>query len=160
MKKINKSQADNKIPKIIKKVSSPIKSVKKNRISIFKILFGLSAIYSLIFGVFVLKDSIMNKGLNLEMVTDNIIPGSLATRAVASGSEIEDSDLINRISRHIKIPNETVTVIGKVNDPEALEGRSDFYSGVKKDYYIVSYPSVSIMYDAKLDKVIKSTPVK
>ena len=122
--------------KILRKI---LKSKKKQRV--FRALVAIFAIV-LISGVSLYGLSAIAK----------------AAMSYYSGSSSEVSsnyDIINKISKQVKLPTEEVKVLLKVKNPESLKQEADFYKDVKKDDYILVYPSLAIIYDANLDKVVK-----
>lgn len=81
-----------------------------------------------------------------------------ATMSYYSGSSSDVSsnyDIINKISKQVKLPTEEVKVLLKVKNPESLKQEADFYKDVKKDDYILVCSSLAIIYDANLDKIVK-----
>ncbi len=70
------------------------------------------------------------------------------------------SELVSRISKHIIVPQEDISMLVKVKNAESLRTQDQIYADIKNDDYILIYPNLAIIYDAKTDEVIKYMPLR
>ncbi len=138
-----------------------IKRSKKRKVSMLKIVGVVAILATIIFclykaSAFMYKEA----GSYVAQVKEKYIAESNKNIESKTPKIIEDKDIISFIARHIELPNEDVNVFVRVKDPDVLASRSNFYKDLKKDDYIVVYPSLAVIYDAKTDKVLKSSPTK
>lgn len=133
---------------------------KKKKISFLR-LFSFITIISILFFIiykicFFAYEKINNYFSNKN--NSNIYKSEILTKRNNKNLEIkkiEDSEIISYISKHIELPNEEIKMMAKVTDPETLKTQSVIYKDIKKDDYILVYPNLAIIYDARADKITK-----
>ena len=75
-------------------------------------------------------------------------------------SDEQVEDIVARVSKHIKLPDETPNV-GIVTDIETLLSTQPFYEGAENGDILLIYPSISraILFDLDEDLIINVGPV-
>jgi hypothetical protein len=102
-------------------------------------------------------------GLLLVVTASAVYGLSMIARAGIDYATSQDSsnyDLIKKISKQVDLPKEDIKIFMKVKDENSLQLESDFYKDVKKDDYVIIYPSLAIIYDANKDLVLKTANLK
>lgn len=84
----------------------------------------------------------------------------LSDSRAADRDELYESDVIERVSAHMTLPTDRLEVMFKIRDPAMLAGQSNLYEGVKRGDYILIYPQLVVIYDARADTVIRAAPVQ
>ena len=75
---------------------------------------------------------------------------------IDNSQSLSEKDIINRISRLVRLPDGDIKSLQKVTDPIALESQSDIYKGIKKGNYVLRYSNFVVIYDAKANQVLKA----
>ncbi len=73
---------------------------------------------------------------------------------------LSEKEIISRISTHMVMPKEEISMMIKVKDSELLKKESAFYKDVQKGDYVVVYPSLALIYNQKEDKVVRSMELR
>lgn len=69
-------------------------------------------------------------------------------------------EVIDKVNNIIKLPKGETSLFIKVKDPVSFHKVSAMYNDLKKDDYLIAYPTLVIMYDAKENKLIKTITLK
>ena len=112
--------------KLLKKVLLSKIFHKGFRIVVIAIIVSLS-----LYGVY----AMFNKDL-----TDNVI--------------VSESEIINRVSKHISLPKDKPISVTRVDDADTLRKQNDFYKDVKIGEYVLIYEKTIIIYDLMNDAII------
>lgn len=72
---------------------------------------------------------------------------------------VSESEILDRVGKHIALPEGKPEAIVRVQDPESLRGQNPLYENVKVGDYIVMYPTLAVVYDLRNDHIValKST---
>ncbi len=75
-------------------------------------------------------------------------------------SEEEIQDIVTKISKHIRVPDEE-PLVALITDIDALVAEQPFYAGAENGDILIIYPSVSkaILYSEKKDVLINVGPI-
>ncbi len=68
--------------------------------------------------------------------------------------------VMDKVKNIITLPKGEASLFIKVKDPMVLQKVSPMYNDLKKDDYLIAYPTLLVMYDAKEDKLIKTITLK
>ncbi len=98
---------------------------------IFKLIIGLGVSISAFYGVY-----------------------ALINQTVSSNVVISETEVIQMVNRHIKLPPEEPESVVRVEDPETLSKQNIFYQDVKEGDYILIYKSMAVIYDLRNDAVV------
>ena len=112
--------------KLLKKVLLSKVFHKGFRYSVIAIIVVLS-----LYGIY----AIFNKDL-----TNNVI--------------VSESEIINRVSKHISLPNDKPISVIRVDDADTLRKQNDFYKDVKTGEYVLIYEKTIIIYDLMNDSIV------
>jgi hypothetical protein len=77
-----------------------------------------------------------------------------------SNKTLSEKEIISKISTHMIMPKEEISMMIKVKDSEVLRKESAFYKDVQKGDYLVVYPSLAVIYNQKEDKVVRSMDLR
>ena len=140
------------------------KNSKRRRISLTRlsILFIVLAAVIYILSISVIKGYAAMSSYVKENRKNVVMTEAVKSKVIESGETkaVTEADVIAQVARLIQLPQENMDIMVKVKNPKILENESDFYKGVKKDDYIIVYPSLALIYEAKSDTIVKSTPLK
>jgi hypothetical protein len=75
-------------------------------------------------------------------------------------SEVQVSDVVNRVSKHIILPQGETPTLATVSDPSQLQGQA-FFAKAKKGDQVLVYINAkkAILYDPVQDKIIDIAPI-
>lgn len=75
-------------------------------------------------------------------------------------SEVQVSDVVNKVSKHIILPQDETPTLATVSDPSQLKGQA-FFAKAKKGDQVLVYINAkkAILYDPVQDKIIDIAPI-
>lgn len=73
---------------------------------------------------------------------------------------LSEKEIANRISAHMIVPREDMSMMIKVKDSDGMRKQSAFYKDVQKGDYVVVYPSLAVIYNQKEDRVVRSMELR
>ncbi len=79
------------------------------------------------------------------------------TRAL---NEVQVSDVVNKVSKHLLLPSDETPTLATVSDPSQLQGQA-FFAKAKKGDQVLVYINAkkAILYDPVQDKIIDIAPI-
>ena len=151
----------NKVNKTKTLETKKFKVIKRRKVSMLK-LFGLVAIICIIlFCIYKSTTFMYGETSNyISSIKDKYLANKNQNIISTQITKQEDKDIIKDISKKIELPTEDITLFARIKNPEILRSKSTFYSAIKENDYLVVYPSLAIIYDAKSDTVLKSSPIR
>ena len=121
--------------------------------------FGIGLVFiALIFLAFFWFDVKKNKKEALQIPANSTVPSLTSAPgfnqqvAITNSSDPAMTELANKVSRHIILPNGDVTVL-IVSDPELLSKQISALSFLNKGDVILNYADRAIVYDPTLDLI-------
>ena len=151
----------NKVNKTKTLETKKSKVIKRRKVSMLK-LFGLFAIICIVlFCIYKSTTFMYGETSNyISSIKDKYLANKNQNIISTNITKQEDKDIIKDISEKIDLPTEEITLFARIKNPEILRSKSTFYSAIKENDYLVVYPSLAIIYDAKSNTVLKSSPIR
>lgn len=78
----------------------------------------------------------------------------------SASKTLSEKEIANRISEHMIVPREDMSMMIKVKDSDGMRKQSAFYKDVQKGDYVVVYPSLAVIYNQKEDRVVRSMELR
>lgn len=75
-------------------------------------------------------------------------------KTVANEVVISKSQILERVSKHITLPEGSPEAVVRVQDAEVLKKQNQFYDQIKSGDYIIMYKSLAIIYDLRNDNIL------
>lgn len=75
-------------------------------------------------------------------------------KTVANEIVISKSQILDRVAKHITLPEGNPLAVVRVQDADSLKKQNPFYSQVKSGDYIIMYKTLAIIYDLRNDSIL------
>ena len=79
---------------------------------------------------------------------------ALLNKDLADNVIVSESEIINRVSKHILLPKTSPISVIRVDDADLLRKQNDFYKDVKAGEYVLVYEKTIVIYDLMNDAII------
>lgn len=73
---------------------------------------------------------------------------------------VSESEIVDRVSKLVTIPNEVPEDVVRVEDAEILKKQNSFYENVKVGDYIIMYQKLAIIYDLRNNVIVAMKKVE
>ncbi len=90
------------------------------------------------------------------LVAGSALYGSYAFigNAVENDVVVSKSEIVARVGKHVKLPNEEPEAVVRVQDADTLKSQAILFENVKEGDYILMYPSLAVVYDLRNDQIV------
>ncbi|MEN9551877.1 MAG: hypothetical protein RI935_254 [Candidatus Parcubacteria bacterium] len=76
------------------------------------------------------------------------------SKSFASDVVVSKSEIINRVSKLVEVPDTKPYSIVRVEDADLLKTQNDFYKEVQEGDYIIMYKNVAIIYNLRTNMIV------
>lgn len=147
-----------------------INKKKIKRISLTRLMILVFVIIFLIFSLYAItKESLsmvvgmsekVAKNYNQKREDKKISDIQKVEKVEIENVILTKEEVMEKVKNIITLPKGEASLFIKVKDPIGLQKVSPMYNDLKKDDYLIAYPTLLVMYDAKEDKLIKTVTLK
>lgn len=76
------------------------------------------------------------------------------TKSFANDVVVSKSEIVDRVSKLINLPDGEPEAVVRVEDAETLKKQNIFYENIKSGDYIIMYPKMAIIYDLLNNSIV------
>lgn len=90
------------------------------------------------------------------LITGSAFYGAYAfiEKSLVNDVVVSESEILERVGKHILLPQGAPEAIVRVQDPETLKQQAPLYENVKEGDYIVIFPTLAVVYDLRNDHIV------